>query len=408
MQRLGELLQLLYGAHAKVETVELTVVDRLTESGSLRLRVENDADGTPHIVPPRRSVTGRGAQTTRRIWRQGSSRSRVEVYVDGRLTRVGIKNGSRWSRWDVDAGTATGDVFEAVVPPLLRLPLLVPAELLSAVWLEPGDLGTRAGRKVRSARARPRNPDDGAELALEFDFEHGTILRHAVLQGGRIVRSTEATDVIYDAPLDGALFEIDNPATSLESVSPRDLPLRGVTIWITGRPGAGKSTLAEAIRRQLERTLRPACVIDGDEVRAGLSEDLDLSANGRHEQARRVAHTAAMVAKANITPIVALVSPYRADRQRAREIHEQERLGFIEVWLDAPIAVCEARDSKGLYARARAGEISDLTGLGAPYEEAPNADVYLRSDQVTADTAARRVVAVLARITQSHVAGRSI
>jgi bifunctional enzyme CysN/CysC len=145
------------------------------------------------------------------------------------------------------------------------------------------------------------------------------------------------------------------------------------TVWLTGLSGAGKTTLALAVERELLRLSLPTCVLDGDELRRGLSSDLGLSRRDRAEQARRVACVAGLISRSGVVAVVALVSPYAEDRRRARVIHEELRVPFLEVWVDTPLAVCEERDAKGLYARARSGELSGLTGVAAPYEapEAP-------------------------------------
>jgi len=109
-------------------------------------------------------------------------------------------------------------------------------------------------------------------------------------------------------------------------------------------------------------------VLDGDVLREGLSSDLGLTRADRAEQARRAAHVAAIVAASGFVAIVALVSPYADDRQRARHIHEEQGLRFSEVWVDTPLVVCEQRDPKGLYSRARAGSLQGMTGVDAPYE----------------------------------------
>jgi bifunctional enzyme CysN/CysC len=140
----------------------------------------------------------------------------------------------------------------------------------------------------------------------------------------------------------------------------------GATVWLTGLPAAGKTTLAAALDRELTARGRPACVLDGDALRDGLSHDLGFSAADRAEQSRRVAHVASLIAKANLVAIVALVSPYLVDRRRAREIHDELGLPFIEVWVDTPLAICERRDPKTLYARGRAGTLGGVTGLDAP------------------------------------------
>jgi bifunctional enzyme CysN/CysC len=173
------------------------------------------------------------------------------------------------------------------------------------------------------------------------------------------------------------------------------LGLRGATIWLTGLPASGKSTIAEELERQLVAGGRPAYLLDGENVRHGLSGDLGFSAADRHEHARRVASVARMLSDAGLVTVVALVSPAAADRDAARRLHEEAGLEFIEAWVDTPIDECERRDPHGLYARARAGKLSGFTGVDAPYEPPENPDVRLRGAEETAEQSVRRVLATL-------------
>lgn len=178
-------------------------------------------------------------------------------------------------------------------------------------------------------------------------------------------------------------------------------PEAGATVWITGLPAAGKSTLALAVQAQLVNEGRGACVLDGDMVREGLSSDLGHSPEDRAEQVRRVAHAAALIAQSNLIAIVALVSPYLFDRDRAREIHDRRGLPFVEVWLDTPVVICERRDPKGMYARARAGELPGLTGVDAPYEPPGAPDIRI-------DGSVPEPPAATARRVLDHVRSRTL
>jgi bifunctional enzyme CysN/CysC len=155
------------------------------------------------------------------------------------------------------------------------------------------------------------------------------------------------------------------------------LGLRGATVWLTGLPSSGKSTIGEELERRLVGAGRPAYLLDGENVRHGLSGDLGFSAADRHEHARRVASVARMISDSGMVAIVALVSPAAADRAAARELHEQAGLDFLEVWVDTPLEECERRDRRGLYARARAGDLPGFTGVDAPYEPPAEPDVVL-------------------------------
>lgn len=151
----------------------------------------------------------------------------------------------------------------------------------------------------------------------------------------------------------------------------------GATIWVTGLPAAGKTTLGTALERHLLEQGRTAYALDGDEIRRELCRDLGFDRESRAENVRRVAHIARMLADSGVIAIVALVSPFAADRDRARELHAEMDLPFIEVYLDTPIGLCQERDPKGLYAQARSGQITGLTGAGGAYEPPEHPDVRI-------------------------------
>lgn len=156
---------------------------------------------------------------------------------------------------------------------------------------------------------------------------------------------------------------------------------RPLTVWLTGLSAAGKSTIAEALERALASAKRPCFMLDGDALRAGLTRDLGFAAEDRRENIRRAAEVARLMNDAGLIVVAAFISPYRADREMARNIIGGER--FLEVYVSAPLEVCERRDPKGLYRRARQGEIADFTGVSAPYEAPEAADVVLDSERRT-------------------------
>jgi adenylyl-sulfate kinase len=170
----------------------------------------------------------------------------------------------------------------------------------------------------------------------------------------------------------------------------------GATVWMTGLPASGKSTVAAAVEARLVGEARPAYVLDGDNLRHGLNGDLGFSAEDRAENVRRTAEVSALLADAGVVVLVALVSPYRADRAAARAVHEQRELPFLEVHVATSLEECERRDPKGLYARARAGELQHLTGVDDPYEPPDAPDVVVTGDEPL-ETAAERVLAALPR-----------
>lgn len=170
----------------------------------------------------------------------------------------------------------------------------------------------------------------------------------------------------------------------------------GFTVWMTGLPGAGKSTLAVLLRNKLVRQGRLVEVLDGDEVRKGLSRDLGLSRQDREEHARRVSFLAKILSRNEVISVVALISPYRISRESARETVGPER--FVEVYVKAPLAVCEKRDPKGLYAKARKGEITNMTGIQDPYEEPILPDIVVDTERFTPEESADLLLSKLAEL----------
>jgi bifunctional enzyme CysN/CysC len=179
-------------------------------------------------------------------------------------------------------------------------------------------------------------------------------------------------------------------------VARADRPSLGATVWLTGLSGSGKSTVAAACERALVEAGRPAYVLDGDNLRHGLNADLGFSATDRAENVRRVGHVARLLADAGVVALVPLISPYRADRDVVRALHLEAGLPFLEVFVDTPIELCEQRDPKGLYAKARAGEILGFTGIDDPYEPPLAPELVLRPGDGTAEAMARRILERLA------------
>lgn len=178
-------------------------------------------------------------------------------------------------------------------------------------------------------------------------------------------------------------------------VARADRPTSGATVWCTGLSGSGKSTVAFAVERALVAAGRPAYVLDGDNLRHGLNGDLGFSAVDRSENVRRVGEVARLFADAGVVALVPLISPYRADRDRVRTAHALAGLAFVEVFVDTPIELCEQRDPKGLYRRARAGELSGFTGIDDPYEAPNTAELVLTPDDGDPVAMAARVLDLL-------------
>lgn len=166
-----------------------------------------------------------------------------------------------------------------------------------------------------------------------------------------------------------------------------------VVLWFTGLSGSGKSTIANAVEHQLLTAGAHSYLLDGDNMRHGLNQDLGFSAADREENIRRIGEVANLFVDAGIIVLTAFISPFRADREKVRALIGEA--AFIEVFVDTPLAVCEARDPKGLYKKARAGDIPDFTGIDSAYEP-PNApEIHLHTDQADIETCAQQVVSYL-------------
>lgn len=155
---------------------------------------------------------------------------------------------------------------------------------------------------------------------------------------------------------------------------------RGAIIWFTGLSGSGKSTLAHAVEEELHQRGSRTFVLDGDNVRHGLCSDLGFSTKDRIENIRRIGEIAKLFMEAGVIVLTAFISPYRADRERVRGMVEHG--DFMEIYCDSPIAVCESRDVKGLYKKARAGQIAEFTGISSPYEAPENAELTVKTGEV--------------------------
>ena len=164
----------------------------------------------------------------------------------------------------------------------------------------------------------------------------------------------------------------------------------GRVVWFTGLPASGKTTIANELSRHLLSRGWKVCVLDGDKLREGLCSDLGFSRADRRENIRRVCEVARLFAEAGIICIVALISPYRSDRELVR--HKVAGPQFIEVYVNAPVEVCEQRDPKGLYRKARANQIKDFTGVSAPYEAPLQPAIELRTDKMNVTEAVQRVL----------------
>lgn len=165
---------------------------------------------------------------------------------------------------------------------------------------------------------------------------------------------------------------------------------KSAVLWFTGLSGAGKSTLARAVSRVLYTKGCHAVALDGDNVRHGLNADLGFSREAREENIRRVAEVAKLFVDAGLIALCAFISPYKSDRESARKRFTRDE--FIEVFCDAPLHVCEDRDIKGLYKKARAGKISEFTGISSPYERPDDCELLLDTGKLSVDECVTKVI----------------
>ncbi len=168
------------------------------------------------------------------------------------------------------------------------------------------------------------------------------------------------------------------------------LKQKGVVVWFTGLPSSGKSTISREIEKQLYDMGKLVYVLDGDNIRHGLNANLGFSPEDRKENIRRISEVAKLFADAGVITLTAFISPYRADRERARKLLKDGE--FIEVYVKCPVDVCVKRDPKGMYKRAISGEIKEFTGISAPYEEPTTPEIILETDKENVEESAKKVI----------------
>ena len=223
--------------------------------------------------------------------------------------------------------------------------------------------------------------------AVAFDT-HAEIIptgRFVIVDGFEVAGGGIVADDAYPKRTSDSLHKSDNIFWTTGKVTSRQRALRnghaGCVVWLTGLSGSGKSTIANELERELFNLGKHAYVLDGDKLRHGLCSDLAFSPEDRKENIRRVGEVARLFADSGVICITAFISPYRSDRDLARKLAEAGQ--FVEIYVNAPLAVCEQRDTKGLYAKARANEIKEFTGVSAPYEAPEKPELELRTDQLT-------------------------
>jgi adenylylsulfate kinase len=175
----------------------------------------------------------------------------------------------------------------------------------------------------------------------------------------------------------------------------QNLGQRGATVWLTGLSASGKSTIAVALEKVLLARGKHAYRLDGDNIRFGLNKNLGFSAEDRAENIRRIGEVAKLFSDAGILTITSFISPYRVDRDRVRKLHEDAALPFLEVYVDCPIAEAEKRDPKGLYKKARAGELKGFTGVDDPYEAPERAELVLPTHRLSVAESVAALLALL-------------
>ncbi|EGD53886.1 adenylyl-sulfate kinase [Gordonia neofelifaecis] len=210
---------------------------------------------------------------------------------------------------------------------------------------------------------------------------------------GSFILIDEATNATVAAGMISAPLARDSQVVWQSSkVTRENRSHRGATLWLTGLSGSGKSTIATELERRIVAEGRPAYLLDGDNLRHGLNGDLGFSDNDRRENIRRTAEVASLFADSGAVALVSLISPFAAERRRAREIHEAADLPFYEIFVDTPLDDCEARDPKGLYAKARSGEISQFTGIDSPYEVPEHPDLVVHPADGSPAAIAERIM----------------
>jgi adenylylsulfate kinase len=175
----------------------------------------------------------------------------------------------------------------------------------------------------------------------------------------------------------------------------RMLGQKGATLWFTGLSGSGKSTVAVALEKELARRGRLAYRLDGDNIRLGINKNLGFSAEDRKENIRRIGEIAKLFVDTGVIALTSFISPYRADRDTARATHEAAGMDFIEIFVDCPLEEAERRDPKGLYKKARAGQIKNFTGIDDPYEAPEKAELVLKTASMSLEDEVQAVLALM-------------
>jgi len=172
----------------------------------------------------------------------------------------------------------------------------------------------------------------------------------------------------------------------------RLLNQKAATLWFTGLSGSGKSTIAVALEGALHEMGKISYRLDGDNIRLGINKTLGFSAEDRHENIRRIGEIAKLFVDTGVIALSSFISPYRADRDNVRQLHEEAGMAFIEIYVDCPIEEAEKRDPKGLYKKARAGEIKNFTGIDDPYDPPANPEIHLKTANMTLEQEVQTII----------------
>lgn len=279
--------------------------------------------------------------------------------------------------------------------------------VLDSSTLEPlaGSPGIIHRNEVADVRIRARKPVAFDRHDRISETGRFVIVTGKRIGGGGIVREAEYANEQAGITSDNITWTV-SPVT--QEARADHFGHRGAVLWLTGLSGSGKSTLATGLEHMLHRRGMATFILDGDNLRHGLCSNLGFSPEDRSENIRRAGETAKLMAEAGLVVICSLISPYRADRRKVREICSRDGIPFAEVFINAPIEACEARDPRGLYKKARAGEIKDFTGVSSPYEAPEAAELELRTAEYSLESSLTELVdfaVELSRISEPTVPG---
>jgi len=286
--------------------------------------------------------------------------------------RYALKHTSRVTRATVQ------EIIERADPETLE-------RQLQPIALELNDIGRIRVRTSAPVFADPYAVNQGTGSFILVDEDSNDTVGAGVIRSARAVEVGRA--VRRDVTWHASALDRDDRWLAIDQ--------RGATVLLTGLSASGKSTIAVALERRLVEGGQSAYLLDGDNIRHGLSEDLGFSAADRTEHIRRVGQVARLMADAGTIALVSLISPLAADRDHLRDAHREADLPFIEVFVDTPVQECERRDPKGLYARARAGEITGFTGIDAPYEPPADPELRIQTSVTSVPEAVARILELL-------------